>query len=312
MIETSHSDDAVADAPRGNWVDRYLPQSVKPYARLMRVDRPIGWWLLLLPCWWGLVLAQISGGGGWPNLWFTFLFLIGAIVMRGAGCTLNDIADKDFDAAVARTKSRPIPSGQVNILQAMAFLVILLVAGLLILLQFNWPTVWLGIASLAIVAVYPFMKRITYWPQLILGLAFNWGALVSWSAVVGSLSAPPVLLYVGGVFWTLAYDTIYAHQDKEDDILIGVKSTALKFGTATPQWLRAFFGFALVSFAIAMALAGAGIIAFIGLGLAATHALWQVKNFDGGDAAQCLYLFKQNRIFGFIILVSLLIDCLVL
>ncbi len=311
MIETSPSHDAISDAAQNNWVDRFLPEIAKPYARLMRLDRPIGWWLLLLPCWWGMVLAQIAAGGGMPNLWFGFLFLIGAIVMRGAGCTLNDIADRDFDAAVARTKSRPIPAGQVSVRAAWIFLLVLLLIGLVVLLQFNWPTVWLGISSLVIVAIYPLMKRITYWPQIVLGLAFNWGALVGWSAVMGSVSTAPLILYAGGVFWTLAYDTIYAHQDKEDDILIGVKSTALKLGDATPQWLIGFFGLAILCFGFAMRLAGAGNIAFIGLGFAAAHAAWQIKNFRGDDPLQCLYLFKQNRIFGFIILATLLIDCLV-
>jgi 4-hydroxybenzoate polyprenyltransferase len=311
MIETSPSHDAVADAAQNNWVDRFFPKIAKPFARLMRLDRPMPVWLLLLPCLWGLVLAQIASGGGMPNLWFAGLFLVGAVVMRGAGCTLNDIADKDFDAAVARTKSRPIPSGQVSVRAAWIFLAILLLIGLVILLQFNWPTVWLGVSSLAIVAVYPFMKRITYWPQVVLGLAFNWGALVGWSSVIGSVSAAPIVFYIGGIFWTLAYDTIYAHQDKEDDVLIGVKSTALKLGEATPKWLVVFFALAILGFGIAMGLAGAGIIAFIGLGLAALHAAWQIKNFRGDDPAQCLYLFKQNYIFGLIIFISLLIDCMV-
>ena len=230
MTETSHH---IADAGRDNWVERLLPSTVQPYAQLMRLDRPIGWWLLLLPCWWGLFLAQVSQGGGLPSLWFALLFLVGAIVMRGAGCTLNDIVDRNYDGRVARTKGRPIPSGRVSVKQALIFLAAQALLGLAILLQFNSHTVVLAMTSLLIVAIYPFMKRITNWPQLVLGLAFNWGVLVGWSAVHGSLSWPPVLVYLGGIFWTLAYDTIYAHQDREDDVLIGVKSTAVHFGDNT-------------------------------------------------------------------------------
>ena len=193
MTEASHH---IADARKDNWVERLLPPSIVPYAQLMRLDRPVGWWLLLLPCWWGLFLAQIAQGGGLPNFWFAALVLLGAIVMRGAGCTLNDIIDRRFDALVARTRARPIPSGRVSVVQALLFLAGLSLTGLAILLQFNTFTVVLGAASLGIVAIYPFMKRITNWPQLILGLAFNWGALVGWGAVLGSLSWPAVMLYV--------------------------------------------------------------------------------------------------------------------
>ena len=191
MTEASHH---VADAKADNWVERYLPLAAQPYAQLMRADRPIGWWLLLLPCWWGLLLVQIARGGSLPNLWFALLFFLGAVVMRGAGCTLNDIIDRNIDAQVARTKSRPIPSGRVTSRQAVVFLVAQALLGLAILLQFNNFTIPMGVASLAIVAIYPFMKRITYWPQLVLGLAFNWGALMGWSAVEGSLSWPPLAL----------------------------------------------------------------------------------------------------------------------
>jgi 4-hydroxybenzoate polyprenyltransferase len=308
MTETSPADAPIADAAARNWVERTVPRFALPYARLMRLDRPIGWWLLLLPCWIGLALAQIAAGGGLPNLWFGFLFLIGAIVMRGAGCTLNDIADRKIDAAVARTRTRPIPAGHVTVRAAVVFLVLQLLLGLVIVLQFNWFTVGLAMSSLIIVAVYPLMKRITYYPQLVLGLAFNWGALVSFAAVQGRVPPAALALYVSGIFWTLAYDTIYAHQDKEDDILIGVKSTALKFGDATPPWLVGFFSLALLGFGAAMALAGAGVISYVGLAVAAAHAAWQVKNFQGNDGAQCLYLFKQNRIFGLLILGFVLMD----
>ena len=310
MIDVSKQDATVADAVRGHWADRYLPLAFRPYARLMRLERPIGWWLLLLPCWWGLLLAQLRGGGV-PNLWYAALFLIGAIVMRGAGCTLNDIADRDFDAQVARTRSRPIPSGQVSVRQAAVFLVALCLAGLAILLQFNRFTVVLGASSLAIVAIYPFMKRITYWPQVFLGLAFNWGALMGWSAIDGSLSLPPLLLYGGGIAWTLAYDTIYAHQDKEDDVLIGVKSTALKFGDASLAWLAVFFALALALIDAALWLAGATLISHIGIAGAAMQAAWQLARFKADDSQRCLDLFRSNRLFGLIISVSLLLDCLI-
>jgi 4-hydroxybenzoate polyprenyltransferase len=311
MSDASQSPQRVADASPDNWVDLFLPQPLRPYARLMRLDRPIGWWLLLLPCWWSLALAQSSLGGGPPDWRLGLYFFLGAVIMRGAGCTLNDIVDRDFDAQVARTRSRPIPSGQVSLGGALAFLCVQLIAGLLILIQFNWPTILIGAESLAIVAVYPFMKRVTYWPQVVLGLAFNWGALLGWTALHGRLALPPVLLYAGGLFWTLAYDTIYAHQDKEDDVLIGVKSTALKFGDKTLPWLILFFGLALLMIDASLWLAGAHLIAHIGVAAAALHAAWQVSRFKADDSALCLRIFKSNRGFGLLILAFLVIDSLV-
>ena len=308
MTETSHH---IADAGRDNWVERLLPVAMQPYAQLMRLDRPIGWWLLLLPCWWGLFLAQVSQGGGLPNLWFTFLFLVGAVVMRGAGCTLNDIVDRDFDGRVARTKGRPIPSGRVSVRRALIFLAAQSLLGLAILLQFNFHTVVLAMVSLLIVAIYPFMKRITNWPQLVLGLAFNWGALVGWSSVQSSLSWPPAFIYLGGIFWTLAYDTIYAHQDREDDVLIGVKSTAVHFGENTKGWLGGFFALALISIDAALWLAGASFIAHMGVVLAALHAGWQIKRLETNNSALCLRLFKSNRDFGLFIAIFLFLDCLI-
>jgi 4-hydroxybenzoate polyprenyltransferase len=308
MTETSHH---IADAGRDNWVERLLPLALQPYAQLMRLDRPIGWWLLMLPCWWGLFLAQIARGGGLPSLWFALLFLLGAIIMRGAGCTLNDIIDRKYDGLVARTKGRPIPSGRVSVKQAFIFLAGQCLLGFVILLQFNSYTITLASASLLIVAVYPFMKRITHWPQLVLGLAFNWGALVGWSAVQGSLAWPPLVLYLGGIFWTLAYDTIYAHQDKEDDVLIGVKSTALRFGESTKGWLIGFFVLALLSIDAALWLAGASYISHMGVALGALHAAWQIKRFEVNNSALCLHLFKSNREFGLFIAGSLFLDCII-
>jgi 4-hydroxybenzoate polyprenyltransferase len=300
----------VADAAPDNWVDRFLPVPARPYARLMRLDRPIGWWLLLIPCWWGLALAQIAAGRGAPDWRYATLFLAGAVVMRGAGCALNDIVDRDIDAKVARTRSRPIPSGQISAASAAVFMAALCLAGLAVLLQFNWFTVFVGAASLALVAIYPFMKRITYWPQLFLGLSFNWGALVGWSAVHAGLSAAPLLLYAGAICWTLAYDTIYAHQDKEDDALIGVKSTALKFGAATKPWLAGFFGAAIVLIDSALWVAGASIVSHIGVAGAALHGAWQTARLDTADPQNCLRLFRSNRAFGLILLAGILTDCL--
>jgi 4-hydroxybenzoate polyprenyltransferase len=311
MTKTSAEPIQVADAVRGAWLMRALPSAAIPYAQLARLDRPIGWWLLLLPCWWSLSLAQIVGGGGVPSPSFALLFFIGAVAMRGAGCVMNDLADRDIDAKVARTMSRPLPSGRVSVTQAFVFLALLLLIGLGVLLQFNRYTIVLALSSMAIVAIYPFMKRITYWPQLVLGLAFNWGALVGWSAVVGSISAAPLWLYAGGIFWTLAYDTIYAHQDKDDDALIGVKSTALKFGANTRPWLIGFFVAALICIAIALYAAGAGLFAFGGLAAAALHAGWQVSTFDHSNSENCLKLFRANRTFGLLLLAGLLADTLV-
>ena len=300
----------IKDAVKAHWVER-LPPSWLPYAQLMRLERPIGWWLLLLPCWWGLALATQAQGGGIPNLYHMALFLIGAIAMRGAGCVVNDLADQDIDAKVERTRNRPLPSGRVSRKQAFAFLAALLIIGLIVLLQFNRLTIFTAIASLVIVAVYPFMKRITYLPQLVLGLAFNWGALVGWTAETNMFSAAPIALYIGGIFWTLAYDTIYAHQDKDDDASIGVKSTALLFGKSTPKWLTIFFALSLACIDAAIWLAHAPLIAHIGVAAAVVHTIWQIKNFDDTDATRCLQLFRANRTFGLLILVGVIAGCLV-
>ena len=300
----------IKDAVKSHWVQR-LPPSWLPYAQLMRLERPIGWWLLLLPCWWGVSLAQLTfPGGGIPNLYHMALFFIGAVAMRGAGCVVNDLVDQDIDVKVERTRNRPLPSGRVSRKQAIIFLTALLLIGLIVLLQFNRLTIATATTSLLIVAVYPFMKRVTYVPQLVLGLAFNWGGLVGWTAETNSITTAPIALYIGGIFWTLAYDTIYAHQDKDDDALIGVKSTALLLGKSTPSWLMIFFALSLVCIDAAIWLAHASLIAHIGLAAAALHAMWQIKNFDDTDAVRCLQLFRANRTFGLFILVGMLIGCL--
>ena len=301
MTRQKSEDQPVADAVFAHWADRLLPQGFRPYARLARLERPTGWWLLVLPGWWGISLGQVSHGGGAPSFKLMLLFLIGAIIMRGAGCTLNDIVDRKIDAQVVRTRLRPLPSGQVSVREALLFLVVLLGLGLIILLQLNRVAILLGVASLVLVAVYPFMKRVTHWPQLVLGLAFNWGALLGYAAVTGQVGVGAMCLYAGGVCWTLAYDTIYAHQDKEDDALIGVKSTALKFGSATKMWLLLFFVLALVFIDLAGIFAGASAIFHFGVVLAGAHALWQLSQLDIESPENCLQLFRSNRDFGLLI-----------
>lgn len=291
-----------SDIPKGNWIDRVAPRVLRPYLRLARLDRPIGTWLLLLPCWWSIALAS----DGWPDPWLLALFAVGSVVMRGAGCTLNDIVDRDIDARVARTADRPIPSGAVSVANAAAFFVIQCLAGLAVLSQFNAFAIWVGVASLGLIAIYPFMKRITYWPQAVLGLAFNWGALLGWSAVRGDLEAAPIALYAGGIFWTLAYDTIYAHQDKSDDVVVGVKSSALRLGDATRPWLFAFFAAALVLIAAAAILAHATTWLSVAiLAAAAGHAVWQAASVDLDHAADCLGKFRSNRDLGLIVFAAL-------
>ncbi|MFC7705692.1 4-hydroxybenzoate octaprenyltransferase [Plastorhodobacter daqingensis] len=296
----------VADAVRGNWVDRLAPAPARPYLRLSRADRPIGTWLLLLPCWWGVGLAAAAdpAGAGWFDLWIVLGCGIGAWLMRGAGCTWNDITDRDIDAQVTRTRSRPIPSGQVRVRQAAAWMAAQAGIAFLILLTFNMAAILLGIASLALVAIYPFAKRFTWWPQIFLGLAFNWGALLAWTAHTGSLGWPAVLLYAAGIAWTLFYDTIYAHQDKEDDALIGVKSTARLFGSATPAWLWGFLvvTVALMGLAVVLAMPGgaARIVALAGVAGFGAHLVWQLRQLRIDDPDVCLRLFRANRDAGLI------------
>ena len=300
--------DRVPDAPPGNWVDRLAPPSWKPYLRLARFDRPIGAWLLLFPAWWSQALAEVSLGRTYPNPWYLALFLLGAFVMRGAGCTYNDIVDREYDARVARTAARPIPSGQVTVTQAWLFLAVLCAAGLLVLVQFNWFTIMLGASSLLLIAIYPFMKRITFWPQFVLGLTFKWGALVGWAAITGSLSLAAIILYAGSVLWTVGYDTIYAHQDTEDDALVGLKSTALRFGAATPRWLVLFYTGAVVLWGAAGMLAGAHAAFAVALALAAAQMAWQVTTLDTSNAGNCLARFKSNRLVGWLLFGGLVAD----
>jgi 4-hydroxybenzoate polyprenyltransferase len=299
---------AVADAPAGNWVDRRAPARLRPWLRLSRADRPIGTWLLLLPCWWGLLLAMIqSGRAGWSDLWIAAGCAIGAFLMRGAGCTWNDITDREIDAEVARTRSRPLPSGQVSVRGALVWLVLQAGLAFVILLTFNGAAIALGIAALVPVAVYPFAKRFTWWPQLFLGIAFNWGALLGWAAHAGSLGWPAVALYAGGIAWTLFYDTIYAHQDAEDDALIGVRSTARLFGDQTPRWLRRFLVATVCLIGLAVLLAGldgnalALVVALGGAWAMGWHMTWQLTAFDPDDGARLLSIFRSNRDAGLIV-----------
>ncbi len=305
-----HEPARVADATPRSPVYRILPEAAWPYAQLARLDRPIGTWLLLWPCWWSIGLAQIHLGGGMPSLWLIILFGIGAIAMRGAGCTYNDIVDRDFDARVTRTRSRPIPSGRVTVARAKAFMVVQAAVGLLVLLQFNPFAIALGAASLLVVFAYPFMKRVTYWPQFVLGLAFNWGALLGWAAVTGRLDWAPVVLYVTGIAWTLGYDTIYALQDRTDDLVIGVKSTAVRFRDRTHLWLRGFYAATIAGLVVAGLMAGAGWPFLVGIAAAALHAVWQLRTLNADDPARCLRLFRSNRDFGALVFAGIVADSL--
>jgi 4-hydroxybenzoate polyprenyltransferase len=297
----------VADAT-GNWVDTHAPSWSRPYLRLSRFDRPIGSWLLLMPCWWSAALAAGVARDISQLPLVIALFFIGAFVMRGAGCTWNDITDRDLDAQVERTRSRPIPAGQVSVAQAAVFLIAQALIGLIVLLQFNRFAVITGIASLIIVAVYPFMKRITWWPQVVLGLAFSWGALMGFAVILGRIDLTALVLYAGSIAWVIGYDTIYAHQDTEDDALIGVKSTALLFGARTHRALMIFYGLAVVLIGVALALAGTRWPAWIGLAAFAAHLVWQIRRLEISDPALCLRLFKSNRDAGLLLFAGLLVD----
>jgi len=296
----------VADST-GNWVDGVAPAWARPYLRLARLDRPIGSWLLLMPCWWSVGLAAVHARSQ-VNVWHLLLFFIGAFAMRGAGCTWNDIVDRDLDSQVERTRSRPIPSGQVTVASAAAFLVLQALVGLAVLLQFNRFTIYVGFASLAVVAIYPFMKRITYWPQIVLGLAFSWGALMGWPATFARLDLPALLLYAGAICWVIGYDTIYAHQDREDDALIGIKSTALLFRERTKPMLALFYALAVALIALAGWSAGAGLVFALGLLAFAAHLAWQIARLDVDDPIDCLVVFKSNRDAGLILFAGLVLD----
>ncbi len=297
----------VTDAPPDNWVDRRAPVRVLPYLRLARADRPAGTWLLLIPCWWGLALALAADPAG-PrpfDLWVFAGCAIGAFLMRGAGCTWNDLTDRDFDARVARTRSRPLPSGQVTPRAALVWLCAQAVLAFGVLLSFPPTAIAFGVASLALVAVYPFAKRFTWWPQVFLGLAFNWGVWLAWAAHGTPVTAATALLYAAGVAWTLFYDTIYAHQDKEDDALIGVKSTARLFADRSRQWLWGFLAATVLLMALAVVLSPlhgvwAPLVALAGVWAMGWHMVWQMRRLDLDDPASCRAGFLANRDAGLI------------
>lgn len=321
MISMENNLKMVSDGVPASWVYRYLPEFLWPYAQLARWERPIGWKLLMWPCWWSVMLAAnsrlienramddplISESVIWITIGMCLIaFAVGAFIMRGAGCTYNDLVDQNIDNKISRTKSRPLPSGRVSRKNAIIFLVLQLIIGLGILLIFNWPTIILGLASSITIITYPFMKRITWWPQLFLGFAFSWGALVGWTAITSALALPPVLLYLGCICWIIAYDTIYAHQDIEDDAVVGVKSTARLFAENTKQALLILFAGAWTFFAFSFWFADAPWLAWLGLALAGLHMAWQVKTFELDDAALSLKLFKSNSQIGWLLFLGLL------
>jgi 4-hydroxybenzoate polyprenyltransferase len=307
--DAPRNDAPLPDALTGHWVDTRAPRGLRPYLKLARIERPIGWQLLLLPCWWAAGLAAIAGGKAFPDIRHCLLFLIGAVVMRAAGSTFNDIVDRKLDAQVARTRGRPLPSGQVTAKQAALFMVALSLVGLVVLLQFNRFTVWLGIASLAIVAIYPFMKRITNMPQFVLGLAFSWGGLVGWAAAFGRLDAPAFLIYASAIAWTIGYDTIYAMQDIEDDVIAGIKSSARYFGQFAREAVASCFALAVLLAALATWAAGGGAFAWLGLAAFAAHLGWQVSRLGGVTPQVALTLFRANWHAGLLLAAGFAADC---
>jgi len=312
-IQTKAAQGRVADAPSGHWVYRALPRAAWPYAQLARWDRPIGWWLLLWPCWWSAAMAATAYARPGdpllsllPDPWSLVLFLVGAIAMRGAGCTYNDIVDAGIDAQVERTRSRPLPAGKTTKKRAWVFLIVQALIGLVVLLQFNSVAILIGLCSLVVVAAYPFMKRFTDWPQLVLGLAFSWGALMGWADEFADLDAPAIMFYIGCVLWVIGYDTIYAHQDKEDDALVGVRSTARLFAENTKIWLAIFYGFSLLFMAGAFAGSQVPAPALAGLLAAGIHMARQIFALDIDNPAQCLRVFHSNKAVGWLIFLGLI------
>ncbi len=299
---------SLPDAVRGHWAERWAPPSLKPYLRLARIERPIGWWLLLLPCWWSAALAALHAGQPWPDPLHCILFLIGAVAMRGAGCTYNDIVDRDLDTRVERTRQRPLPSGQITLKGALAFLALQGLVGFVVLLQFNGFAIATGFASLGIVALYPFMKRFFWMPQIVLGLAFAWGALMGWAAAFGSLGGAAILLYLASIAWVVGYDTIYALQDIEDDEIAGIRSSARYFGARVRLGVAACYGAAVLLIALSLVLADASPIAFTGLALFAGHLTWQVLRVDRTDGVGALRLFRSNRDAGLTLFAGLCLD----
>ncbi|THD47273.1 MAG: 4-hydroxybenzoate octaprenyltransferase [Bradyrhizobium sp.] len=292
--------DALPDARQRGFVSRLTPDFALPFVQLARLDRPIGWQLLLAPCWQSVALAGLAAHHG-PDLWRLLLFFVGAVAMRGAGCTYNDILDRDLDAGVERTKGRPLPSGRVTPRAAAIFIIAQALVGFAVLLAFNRFTIALGLASLIVVAIYPLLKRVTSWPQVGLGLAFSWGALMGWAAQYGALAPPALLLYLSAVAWTIGYDTIYALQDARDDAIVGIRSTARLFGAHARLGIGAFYLAAALCAQAALVMAGAGLVAEIGWAAFAAHLLWQVSQVEGASPATALRLFRANRDAGLLL-----------
>jgi len=297
------------DAARDNWVDRFAPRPLRPWLKLGRFDRPAGAWLLLLPGWEGVALASAMNQAA-PDVWLLLKIAVGALVMRAAGCAYNDIVDRDIDAKVARTSARPIPSGQISVRQAWAFVIIMSLIGLLILITLKWTAIVLGILSLGLVAAYPFMKRFTWWPQAWLGLTFNWGVLLGAGAVDGGLGLQPIVLYASGIFWTLGYDTIYAIQDIEDDALIGVRSSARRLGSQVRLGVAGFYAICAALALLAGYWGGLGFPFFFLWLFFAGHLAWQVIRLRGGDGRLALELFRSNRDAGLILAAALALGAL--
>lgn len=291
------------DIPDTSWVARSLPAFLRPYARLVRLDRPIGTWLLLLPCWWGLALAS----NRIPDLWLMFVFAVGSIIMRGAGCVVNDLYDRDLDRQVERTATRPLASGEVKPWQAIILIILLLLIGLGVLMLLKRPAVLIGLASLLLVFTYPLMKRITWWPQLFLGFTFNWGALVGWVAVSGHIASPAYWLYAAGIFWTLAYDTVYAHQDRHDDERIGVKSTARLFGKTSKSWVGTFYVVTILLLLCGGHATGLGKGFYIMMIWACNFAYNQWSQWRINNLENCLKRFRSNRDFGLIVFLAIIV-----
>ena len=335
------ADPRLPDAPRTNWVDAHAPEALKPWLKLGRFDRPIGIWLLLIPGWQGiaLALAQYRKAPDLYDLWLVAGFALGAVLMRAAGCAFNDVVDRDIDRQVARTADRPVASGRISVKQALAFIAVCCLISLGVLVTLPVMAIWLGVGSLVLVAAYPFMKRITWWPQAWLGLTFNWGALMGFAAALPLAAAsllpieivpefrpfwwsplgpgeattalawqayvPALLLYLGGVFWTLGYDTIYALQDIEDDAMVGVKSSARRLGGRVRAGVAIFYALAVIMVALAGRQAGLGPMFAIGVLAYAAHLALQVRHLRPDDPALALKLFKSNREAGLILLVAL-------
>jgi 4-hydroxybenzoate polyprenyltransferase len=299
-----------ADAVTGHWAERIAPRPWRPYLRLARIDRPVGWWLLLLPCWWSAALAAIAADQSFPDPWHCLLFLVGAVAMRGAGSTYNDIADRDLDAQVERTRLRPLPSGQIRPRHAAVFLLVQALVGLAVLLQFNEQAILVGLCSLLPVAIYPFMKRVMPMPQAVLGLAFAWGALMGWVAVFARLDPPALLLYAGALCWIVGYDTIYAVQDIEDDEIAGIRSSARLFGRHVRLAVGLCYAPAALLVALAARDAGVGLVGFLGVAAFAAHLAWQVVSLRARDGRGALALFRSNRDAGLLLFVGLTADAL--